>query len=75
MATSMSWRSFLVSESVPWHLLGAGVVFAKVVVGVFLFPLGLEELTADIVAGLGLAQVDGLLHHGHSFSFTFLLLN
>ena len=61
MASPMSWRSFLVSESVLQHLLGAGMVFSKVVVGVFLFPLGLEELTVEIHAGLGLVQVDGLL--------------
>ena len=75
MAVTMSGRLFFVSESVPWHLSGAGVVFAEVVVGVFLFPLCLEELMVEVIAGLGLAQVDGCFHHGHSFSFTFLLLN
>ena len=45
MATMMSRRYFLVSESVPWLLLGAGMVFAKVVVGIFLFPFCLEEMT------------------------------
>ena len=54
MAATMSRRSFLVSESVPQHLLGAGVVFAEIVVGVFLFPSCLEELTVEVVAGLRL---------------------
>ena len=58
MAATMSGRSFLVSESVPQHLLGAGMVFAEIVVGVFSF---LYALTVEVVAGLGLTQVDGLL--------------
>ena len=59
----MSGRSFLVSESDPRCLLGAGVVFAEVVLGV-LFPFRLDEFTVDVAAGLGLARVDGLLLPG-----------
>ena len=72
MAATMSGRSFLVSESVPQHLLGAGVVFAEIVVCFFLFPLCLEELTVEVVAGLRLTQVDDLLS---PWAFIFLLLN
>ena len=52
MAATMSGRLFLVSESDPQHLLGAGVVFAEVVVGVLVFPFHLEELTVEVVASL-----------------------
>ena len=47
MAATMSGRSFLVSESDPWRLLGAGVVFAKVVLSVLLFPFRLDEFTVE----------------------------
>ena len=49
------------------------MVFAKVVVGVFLFPLCLEELMVEVVAGLGLAQVDGLLSPWALIFFHFLV--
>ena len=67
MAATMFGRLSLVSESVPRHLLGAGVVFAGVVLGVFLFPFCLEELVVEVVAGQELAQVDNLLLPGGSF--------
>ena len=60
-AATMSGRSLLVSESDPRHLLGAGVVFATVVLGVLLLPFRIDEFTVDVAAGLGLARVDGLL--------------
>ena len=62
-----------VSESVSQHLLGAGVVFAEIVVGVLLFPLCLEELTVEVIAGLGLTQVDGLLSLWALIFFHFLV--
>ena len=60
----MSGRSFLVSESDPRRLLGAGVVFAEVVLGVLLFPFRLDEFAVKVAAGLGLARGDGLLSLG-----------
>ena len=70
-AATMSRRSSLVSESVPWCLLDAGIVFAGVVIGVFLFPFCLEELAVEIIVGQGLAQVEGLLlQRGLIFSFS-----
>ena len=57
----MSGRLSLISESVLRCLLGAGVVFARVVLGVFLFPFHIEELAVEVVAGQGLVQVDSLL--------------
>ena len=50
-AATMSGRSPLVSESVPQHLLGGGMVFARIVLGIFLFPFCLEELAVEVVAG------------------------
>ena len=60
----MSWRSFLISESDPQRLLGAGMVFTEVVFGVLLFSFRLDEFTVEVAAGLGLARVDGLLSPG-----------
>ena len=59
----MSGRSFLVSESDPRRLLGAGVV-AAVVLGVLLLPFRIDEFTVEVAAGLGFARVDGLLSLG-----------
>ena len=54
-AAMMSGRLSLISESVPRYLLGTGVVvFARVVLGVFLFPFRIEELAVEVVAGQGL---------------------
>ena len=66
-AATMSGRSSLVSESVPRHLLGAGMVFARVVLGIFLFPFCLKELAVEVVVGQGLVRVDSLLSRGGSF--------
>ena len=55
MAATMSGRLFLISKSVPQNLLGAGMAFAEVVVGIFIFPLCLEEMRTEVIAGLGLA--------------------
>ena len=55
MAATMSGSLFLISESVPQNLLGAGMAFTEVVVGIFIFPFCLEELRTEVVAGLGLA--------------------
>ena len=60
-AATISGRSFFVSESDPRLLLGAGVVFAMVVLGVLLLPFHIDEFAVEIAAGLGLAPVDGLL--------------
>ena len=59
----MSRRSFLVSESDPRRLLGAGVV-AAVVLGVLLLPFRIDEFAVEVAAGLGFARVDGLLPLG-----------
>ena len=72
----MSGRLFLVSKSVLQHLLGVDIEFAKVVVGVFLFPFCPEELTIEVIAGLRLARVESLLLSGELIlSLTCLLLN
>ena len=60
----MSVRSFLVSKSDPRRLLGAGVVFAALVLGVLLLPFRIDEFAVEVAAGLGLARVDGLLSLG-----------
>ena len=60
----MSGRSLLISKSDPQRLLGAGVVFAAVVLGVLLLPFRIDEFAVEVAAGLGLARVDGLLSLG-----------
>ena len=72
-AATMSGRSFLVSESDPRCLLGTGMVFAEVILGILLFPFCLDEFTVEVVVGLGLARVDGLLSPG-ALIFAFHLI-
>ena len=40
------------------------MVFAKIVLGVLLFPFRLDKLTVEFAAGLGLVRIDSLLSPG-----------
>ena len=54
-AVTMLGISFLVSESVPRRLFGAGLEDDDTVDGVFLFPFRLVVAGVDVTAGIGLS--------------------
>ena len=51
MVAIMSGKLSFINESVLRRLIDTGMVFARVVLGIFLFPFHLEELVVEIIAG------------------------